>query len=177
MAKCFGVSLRVTEFASPMSRRRTANRRELLLPLRMPDWHQTGITFDPCVSVDPNRTLPGEAEEPAEAWPRRTTYCGPAKQTSQTTAGTTLAFIVGKYLMARLIFQRIRPRTHSGKISGQSCSPHELQRIHAVIASPDITTPLVNCAESALTPTSEIETLFIQLARRRLRKRTAEETR
>lgn len=168
--------MRVTESASPMSRRRAANRRELLLPLWMPDRHQTGITFDPCILVNPTGTLPGETGEPAETWPRRTTHCRLAKQTTQTIEATILALIAGDHLLARLIIQRIRPRPHSGMISGQSCSPHELQRIHAAIASPDMTTPLVNCADPVLMQTPEIETLFTQLARRRLGKRTTEET-
>src|SRR6476659_8172131 len=134
MLECFGVYLRATESASPMSRRRAANRRELFLPLSMPDGHKTGITFDPCVLVDPAGTLPGETGEPAETWPGRTTHCRPAKQTSQPIGGTILALIAGDHLLARLILQRIRPRPHFGMISEQSCSPHELQRIHAAIA-------------------------------------------
>jgi hypothetical protein len=177
MLECFGVSLRGTESASPMSRRRAANRRELLLPSSMPDWHQTGIAFDSCVLVDPTGTLPGETGEPAETWPRRTTHCRPAKQTSQTIEGTILGLIAGDHLLAQLILQRIRPRPHSGVTSEQSCCSHELQRIHAAIASPDITTPLINCADPVLMPTAEIETLFTQLAQRRLGKRTTEETR
>ena len=177
MLECFGVFLRVTGSASPMSRRRAANRRELLLPLLIPDRHQTGIMFDPCVLVDPTGTLPGETGEPAETWPRRTTHCRPAKQTSQPIEGTILALIAGDHLLAQLILQRIRPRPHSGMISEQSCSPHELQRIHAAIAPPDITTPLVSCAAPVLMPTPEIESLFTQLARRRLGKHTTEETR
>jgi hypothetical protein len=175
MHECFGVSLRITEFAPPMSRRPGPNRRELLLPLQMPDWHQTGIPFDPCVSAGPTGTIPGKAGESAEAWTRRTTHCHPPKQTSQKIEGASVALIAGNDLLARLIFQRIRPRTHSGMMCGQS-SPHELRPTRAPITSPDIPTPLVNCADPALPP-PEIETLFTQLARRRLRKRATEETR
>jgi hypothetical protein len=175
MHECFRISLRVTESASPMSRRRAANRRELLLPLRMPERYQTGIAFDPCVPSGPTGTIPGKAVEPAEAWTRRTTHCRLARQISQTIEGEIVALIAGNDLLARLIFQRICPRTHSGMIDGQS-SPHELRRTRAPITSPDITTPLVNCADPALPP-PEIETLFTQLARRHLRKRATEETR
>lgn len=179
MRECFGISLRVTEPAPPMSRRRVANRRELLLPLRMPDRHSTAIVFDPCLPAGPTGTIPGKAGEPAEAWARRTTHCRPAKQTSQTVEGAIVALIAGNHLLARLLFERIRPRTDSGMMNEQSCSPHELQRIRAPIASPEITTPLVNCAEVSVPAPipPEIETLFTQLARRRLRKRATEETR
>ena len=176
MPECFGISLMVTESAPPMSRRRAANWRELLLPLRMPERHQTGIAFDPCVPSGPTGTIPGKAVEPAEAWTRRTTHCRPAKQTSQTIEAGVVALIAGNDVLAQLIFQRIRPRTHSGVINEQCCCAHELRRTRARIASPDITTPLVNCADPAL-PSAEIETLFTQLARRRLRKRATEETR
>ena len=43
-----------------MSRRPVANRRELLLPLLMPDRHQTDIVFDPCVPAGPSRTSNGK---------------------------------------------------------------------------------------------------------------------
>ena len=175
MHECFRISLRVTESASPMSRRRAANRRELLLPLRMPERYQTGIALDPCVSSGPTGTMPGKAGESAEARTRRTTHCRSAKQISSTIEGAIVALIAGNDLLARLIFQRICPRTHSGMIDGQS-SPHELRRTLAPITSPDIKTPLVNCADPALPP-PEIETLFTQLTRRRLRRRATEETR
>lgn len=183
MSKCFAVFLRVREFVPPMSRRRVANRRELLLPVLMPDRYQTGVVFGPAPS-GPLAVINGEAGEAPEAWTRRTTYCRSAKQTNQTreaatAEGATAELIVGNDLFARLIFQRIRPRTHSGMISEQSCSPHEPPRTRASIPSPDITTSLVNCAKvsvSAPIP-PEIETLFTQLARRRLRSRATEETR
>ena len=158
-----------------MSRRRTANRRELLLPLRMPERYQTGIALDPCVSSGPTGTIPGKAGEAAEAWSPRTTHCRTAKQISQTIDGAIVALIAGNDLLARLIFQRIRPGTHCGMIGGPS-SPPEIQRTRATITSEGTTTPLVNCADPAL-PSPEIETLFTQLARRRLRKRATEETR
>ncbi len=88
-----------------------------------------------------------------------------------------LALVPGKHLLARLIFQRIRPRTHSGMMNEQNRSLQELRRVHAAIASPDITTPPVNCADPPPTATPEIKTLFTQLARRRLPKRAVEETR
>lgn len=179
MAECFGISLRVTEPAPPMSRRRLAKRRELLLPLRMPNRHPTAIVSDSCLPAGPTVTIPGKVGEPLEVWPRHTSHCRPAKQTGPTIEGEVVALIPDNHLLARLIFERIRPRTDSGMISEQSCSPHELQRTGAPIASPEITTPLVNCAEvsvpAPLPP--EIEALFTQLARRHLRERATEETR
>jgi len=160
-----------------MPRRPVANRRELLLPLLMPDRHQTDIVFDPCVPAGPIRTINGKAGEPPEAWTRHTTHCHPTKQTSQTIEGGISELIAGSHLLARLLFQRSRPRTHSRMISEQSCSQHELQPTSVSIATPDVTTPLVDGAEVfARAPVPpEVATLFTQLARRRLRSRASQE--
>ena len=179
MSKCFGVSLRITEFISPMSRRRVANRRELLLPLRIPDRYPTGIVFEPCVPASSTETVHRETGEPPEALTRHTTHCRPEKQTTQTTRGTTAALIAGNHLLAQLVFLRIRPGTHRGTTSEQTGSPHKLQRTRRLIAPPDVAALPVKCAEvpvpAPIPP--EIETLFTQLARRRLRRRAQEETR
>jgi hypothetical protein len=179
MGKCFGVFLRITEFTSPMSRRQVANRRELLLPLRMPDRYSTGVVFEPCVPAGSTETIHGKTEEPLEASTRHTTHCRPAKQTPQTTDGATAALIAGNHLLARLVFQRIRLRTRREKTSEQTSSPHELQRTRPATAPPDVAAPAVTCADvpvpEAIQP--EMKTLFTQLARRRLRGRAPQETR
>jgi len=117
MHECFGIFLRVAEFAPPMSRRPAANRRESLLPSLMPEKHQTGIVFDPRIPAGPTRTINGYAGEQAKAWTRHTTHCRPAKQISQTIEGAISDLVAGNDLLARLIFQRIRPRIQSGMIS------------------------------------------------------------
>src|SRR5579871_3641343 len=53
MLECFAIFLRVTGFAPPMSRRQVTNRRQLLLPLRIPDRHQRGVVFDACIPSGP----------------------------------------------------------------------------------------------------------------------------
>lgn len=179
MRECFGVFLTVTGFISPMSRRRVANWRELLLPLRIPDRHPTGIVFDSCVPAGPTETVHGEPEEPPEAWTRHTTRCLPAKQTTQTIEGATAALIAGNHLLAQLVFLRIRPGTHRGTTSEQTGYPHKVQRTRPMIAPPDVAALPVRCAEVPVPAPIplEIETLFTQLARRRLRKCAIEETR
>lgn len=174
MYECFWICLRVAEFAPPMSRRPITKRRESLLPLLMPDRHQIGIVFDPRVPPDPTRTINGKAGQRPEAWARQTTHCRLAKQTSQTIEGAISQLTAGNHLLARLMFRRIRPRNHSGMISEQSCSPHELQPTPALIASPNITAPLLDSAQAPIP--SEIEALFTQLVRRRLRSRGTQET-
>jgi hypothetical protein len=179
MRKCFGVSLRVTEFISPMSRRRVANRRELLLPARIPDRYPTGIVFESCVPASSTETVHGETGEPPEAWTRHTTHCRPEKQTTQTIEGATAALVAGNHLLAQLVFLRIRPGTHRRTTGEQTGSPHKVQRTRRLITPPDVAALPAKCAEvpvPALIP-PEIETLFTQLARRRLRRRAQEETR
>jgi hypothetical protein len=179
MHECFAIFLRVTEFAPPMSRRQVTNRRELLLPLLIPDRHQRGVVFNPCVPPGPAAAINGEAGEPTEAWTRHSAHYRAAKQASQTTEVAIAELIARNHLLARLVLQRIRPCTHSGMIGGQSCSPDELQRSRTQIAPPDSATPLIKCAEvpvSAPIPPA-IETLFTQLARRHLRSRASEKTR
>jgi hypothetical protein len=162
-----------------MSRRQVANRRELLLPLRIPDRHPTGIVFEPCVPAGPTETVHGETEEPLESWARHTTHCRPAKQTAQTIEGATAAPMAGNHLLAQLVFLRIRPGTHRGTTSEQTGSPHKVQRTRPLIAPPDVAALPVNYAEVPVPAPIplEIETLFTQLARRRLRRRVLEETR
>ena len=177
MYECFAIFLRVTEFFPPMSRRQVTNRRELLLPLLIPDRHQRGVVFNPCVPPGPVAATNGKAGESPEAWARHSALYGAAKQASQTTEVAIAELISRNHLLARLVWQRIRQRTHSGMIGGQSCSSDEPQQARASMASPEIAMP--QCAEvrvSAPIPPT-IETLFTQLVRRRLRNRAAEETR
>ena len=155
-----------------MSRRRALNRRELLLPLREPDPKQAGIALDLCVSPLPTVASPAKTGEPPESWPHRSKNCRQAKQRSDTLGG----LIAGNGLLARLIFQRIRPRTHFGMSNEQGRS-HELKGTAASITPPDITMPpdiYVDASVPAPIP-AEIGTLFTQLARRRLRNRAIQE--
>lgn len=176
MLECFGVFSGVTGFAPPMSRRKTTNRRELLLPSLIPDRHQTGVIFAPGVPSVPLVVTNGNGAEPAGSWARQSIQCRTAKQAVPTKmAGPEL--IAGSHLLARLVFQRIRPRSHSGGMEEQSCSPEEPHAARTPIAPRNIASPLkgrVEASVSALVPRT-IETLFTQLARRRFRGRTTEE--
>jgi hypothetical protein len=179
MLECFGVFSGVTGFAPPMSRRQTTNRRELLLPSLIPDRHQTAVIFDPSVPPAPVAATNGNGAEPARSRTRQSIQCRALKQAGATTEMASPALIAGNYLLARLVFQRIRPRSRSGRMGEQSCSPDEPQRARTPIAPPNIASPLIGRAEafiSAPVP-PPVETLFTQLARRRLRGRTTEETR
>jgi hypothetical protein len=179
MLECFAVSLRGTEFTPPMSRRQVTNRRELLLPLLIPDRHQIGVLFDVCVPSDPATAVHGKAGERPNAWTRHNPQCRAAEQAGQTTEVGIAELIAQNQLLARLVFQRIRPGSHAQTTGGQGCSSDELRRSRTPMAPPDLTTSLIKCVEvpvSAPVP-PPIETLFTQLARRRLRSRDPAETR
>jgi len=177
MLECFGVFSGVTGFAPPMSRRKTTNRRELLLPSLIPDRHQTGVIFAPGVPPVPLVVTNGNGAEPAGSWARQSIQCRTAKQAVPTTKMAGPELIAGSHLLARLVFQRIRPRSRSGGMGEQSCSPEEPRGAHTPIAPRNIASPLtgrVEASVSAPVPRT-IETLFTQLARRRLRGHTTEE--
>jgi hypothetical protein len=179
MLECFAIFLRGTDVAPPMSRRQVTNRRELLLPLLIPDRHQTGVVFDLCIPSDPATMTDGKAGESPNAWTRHSTHCQVTEQAGQTTERAIAEITAGNRLLARLVFQRIRPCDHAGMIGGQNCSPDELQGSRAPFAPLDTATSHIKCTEapvSAPVPPA-IETLFTQLVRRRLRSRAPEETR
>jgi len=161
-----------------MSRRRAANRREWLLPAPMPDRSPAGIAYDPCVPAGLTETIHGKTAERREASTRRANHWHPAKQTIQTIEGLTDTLIAGNHRLAQLVFQRIRLRTQRGATREETKSPDEPQRTRPTITPPDIARSLTHCREvpvwEPIAP--EVETLFTELARRRLRKHRREET-
>ena len=179
MLECFGVFSGVTGFSPPMSRRQTPNRRELLLPSLIPDRHQTAIIFDPSVPPGPVAATNGDGAEPPRSWARQSIQCRAAKQAGPTTELASPELIAGSHLLARLVFQRIRPRSRSAGMGEQNCSPDEPQRARTPIAPPNVASPLIGHAAASISAPGPppVETLFTQLARRRLRGRTTEETR
>jgi hypothetical protein len=176
MLKCFGVFSGVRGFAPPMSRRQTTNRRELLLPSLIPDRHQATVIFNPSVSPAPVTTT--NSVESARSWTHQSIQCVAAKPAGQTTEMASPALIAGSHLLARLVLQQIRPRSRSGRMAEESCSPDETQRARTPMAPPDLASPLIGCAEATVSAPAPppVETLFTQLARRRLRGHTTEET-
>jgi len=179
MFECFGVFSEVTGFALPMSRRQTTKRRELILPSLIPDRHQTAVICEPSVPPPPIAATNGNDAEPARSWTHQSIQCRAAQQAGPTTGMASPTLIAGSHLLARLVFQRIRPRSRSGRMEEQSCSPDEPQRARTPIAPPNIASPLIGHAEASISAPvpPPVETLFTQLARRRLRGRTTEETR
>jgi hypothetical protein len=178
MAKCFGLFSEVTEFARPMSRRQATNRRELLLPSLIPARHQTAVVFDVSIPPAPATAIHSSGAEPPRSWDQQYIPYRAAKEASQTIEVVGPELIAGNHLLARLVFQQIRPRSRSAVMGGRNCSPEQPQHARTPIGSPDITSPIISCAETPVPAPvpSGVETLFIQLARRRLGSRATEET-
>ena len=173
MRECFGVFSEVTEFARPMSRRKATNGRESLLPSLIPDRHQTIGRFESSEPPVPVATSNGNGVDPVRCCTRQR-----AKQAGATTEMALLEFMAENHLLAKLVFQRIRPRSRSGMIGGQICPP-DSRNARTTIAAPNITPLRIACAEAPISVPvpPAVETLFTQLARRRLRGRAAEEVR
>ena len=176
MGKCFGLFSEVTEFARPMSRRQATNRRELLLPSLIPARHQTAVVFDASVPPAPAAANHSSGAEPPRYRDQQRIHYRPAKEASQTIEVVSPELITRNHLLARLVFQQIRPRSRSAVMGEQNCSPEEPRLARTPIASP-VTSPIKSCAETPVpAPVKGVETLFIQLARRRLGGRATEET-
>jgi len=164
----------MTEFGLPMPRRQATNRRELLLPSLIPSRNQAVVVSDASVAPAPAAAIHGNGAEPRYCSHQRIHYRA-AKEAGQAIELAGPELIAGNHLLASLVFQQIRPRSRSAVMGGQNCSPEEPQRARTPIASPDIASPVVGCAETPVPPA--VETLFIQLARRRLGGRATEEMR
>ncbi len=162
-----------------MSRRRATNPRELLLPSLIPDRHQTGVVFGLRAPSGPVAAIHGKMGDSSEPWAGHSTPHRVAKQASEATDAAIADLIAGNPLLARLVFQRIRPHIRSGVISQRSGSAADRQRSPATITPPDPATLLLGCTEepfSAPIPPA-IESLFTELAQRRLRNRATQDKR
>lgn len=178
MLKCFGIFSRVTGFAHPMSRRTVTNRRELLLPTLIPDRHQTRPLFDSCVRPAATAPINGAGENPCRCWTCQSIRCLAAKQAIPTPEVAGLELTRANHLLARLVLQQIRSGIRSGTADGQGCSDKP-QVGRAPASAPDVPSALTGQSvlpdEAPVPP--PVETLFTQLARRRLGSRATKETR
>jgi hypothetical protein len=162
-----------------MSRRQATNRREFLLPSLIPARHQTAVVFDASVPPAPAAAIHSDAAEAPRHRTHQSIRFRATQEASPTIEVVSPELIAGNHLLARLVFQQIRPHSRSAVMRGQNCSPEETQPASTPIASPDITSPVIGCAETpvpAPVPPA-VEALLIQLARRRLGVHGTEEAR
>ena len=170
MLECFGVFSGVTGFAPPMSRRQTTNRRELLLPSLIPDRHQKRLLFDSCVSPAAAAPINGAGEDASRCGVRRSVRSTPATKADFELTG-------GNHLLARLALQLIRPRN---RVTDGECYSFDKPDAGQVpTPAPDVPSALTgqSVPPDGAPALPTVETLFTQLARRRLRSRAPKETR
>ena len=182
MLECFGIFSEKTEFARPMSRGQATKRRNLLLPSLVPERPQTRVIFDPNAGLALPPQVKGGGEESLRCWPHQNIQYGAAKQAILGTELIGPEHISANHLLARLVFQQIRRRSRPGRTGGQSCSSDELQLGGMPASAPALRSPLRGQASvpsdarvTAPIPLT-VETLFTQLARRRLRSDAKKET-
>jgi hypothetical protein len=181
----------IARFAPPMSRRRITEQWELSLPLQRPECFFDG---HPKHLLDVDSTLQAESahrgepvscvvEEPLR-WNLHA-HIPVGKQTGQTTDRTRAEFVGANRLFARLVLHQVRPHDHSAAAAKQrnGFSPNRNRDLVSV-PPPDAGLSFTPRSEQPVTTApaaspdpfpAPIETLFSELARRRLRRLTAKE--
>lgn len=182
----------IVRFASPTSRRGITEQGESSLPLQRPEWFLDG---HPRPLLGVNSTLQDASsrcdepvscgiEEPLRSWNAGHAHIPAGKQTSQTTDPTRADFVGANRLLARLVLHQIRSYDRSADAAKQRIgSSHNPNR--GLVSVPPLgarsSFPLrsqrsVTTAAASPDPLSApIETLFSELARRRLGRLAAEE--
>ena len=91
----------------------------------------------------------------------------------------TVRLTGGNHLLARLALQLIRPRNRSGVRDGECCSFDKPDAGQVPTPAPDVPSALTgqSVPPDGAPALPALETLFTQLARRRLRSRAPKETR
>jgi hypothetical protein len=165
MLEPFGLVTSVTKFAPPRSRR-TTNRWELLLPPPLP------VRCDGCVPPEVTAPLPGTGEDPPPEGTGQSIHPVAEDHTVSTTGMAGLELTSTLSLWSQFVWQQIRPRLRSRRREEQGAGdPPEDRRRSALEAHSSRTGP------AGLPHEEPVETLFTQLARRRLPSRATKETR
>lgn len=150
----------------------------MLLPALVPDQYQTRLQFDPGVCPATLAPITG-AGEPSRRRTRQSILCLTAKQVIPAIDAAGLELNGANHLLARLAFQQVRPGIRSGVTEGQT-SPSDKPQVGRVPATvPDVSSaPTGQYVLSAGAPIPPpVESLFTQLARRRLHGRATKEMR
>jgi hypothetical protein len=182
----------IARFAPPTSRRGITEQWELSLPPQRPECfsddhpkHLLGV--DSTLQAESARR--GEpvscgVEEPLR-WNPRHAHIPVGKQTGQTTDPTGAEFVAANRLFARLVLHQVRPHDRSAAAAKQRNGfSHDRKPDLVSVPAPDAGSsftlrserPVTAAPATLLDPLSApIETLFSELARRRLRRLTAKE--
>jgi hypothetical protein len=183
----------IARFAPPISRRGITEQWELSLPPQKPECfcddhpkHLLGVDSTLQVESDCHgEPVSCGVEKPPRCWNPRNTRIPVGKQTGQTTDPTRAEFVGTSRLFARLVLHQVRPH-------GRSAAASKQRNGFSHRRNPDLVSVPVADAGSSFTLRSErpvttapaaapdplpasIETLFGELARRRLLSLTAKE--
>jgi hypothetical protein len=183
----------IARFAPPTSGRGITEQWELSLPLQRPE-----CFFDdhPKRLLGVDSTLQAESarcdepvncgiEEPLGCWNPRHAHIPAGKQTGETTDPPRAEFVGGNRLVARLVLHQVRPHDRPAAAAKQPIGPSHNRNPGLVsVPAPDSISSFTLRSEQPVTDApaaspgslpAPIETLFSELARRRLRKLAAKE--
>ena len=179
--------------APPTSRRGITEPWELSLPRPRPEWFSDGhpkrlLGVDSTWQAETARR--GEPvscgiEEPLRSWNPRPALLPAGNQTGQTTDPTRAEFVGANRLLAGLVLHQVRPQDRSAAAARQRIGPsHKWNPGLVSVPGPNAGWSFPLRSERSVTTASaaspdplpaSIETLFSQLARRRLRRLAAKE--
>jgi hypothetical protein len=184
----------IARLAPPTSRRGITEQWGLSPPLQRPEWFVDG---HPKRLLGVDRTMQAESarrgepvssgtEEPQRCWNFRRAHILAGKQTGQTTDPTRAEFVGANRLFSRLVLRQVRSHDHSAAAAKQGIgsSPNwnpGAVSVPALYAGSSFTRRSAQrsvATASAASPDPlrvPIETLFSELARRRLRRLVAKE--
>jgi hypothetical protein len=181
----------IARLAPPMSRRGITERWELSLPLARPKWfrdgHPKGLVDSTLQAESARRGAPvsGGIEEPLRCWSPRHAHLPAEEQPGQTTDPTRAELVGANRLFARLVFHQVRPQDRSPAAAKQPIgSSHNRNPDLVSVPAPDAESSLTLRSERSVTTApaaspdplpAPIETLFSELAWRRLRRLAAQE--
>jgi hypothetical protein len=179
----------IARFAPPTSRREITEQWELSLPPQRPECfcddhpkHLLGI--DSTLQAESARRgdpVSCGVEEPLRCWNPRHAHIPAWKQTGQTTDPTRAEFVGANRLFARLVLHQVRPHDRSAAAAKQRNGfSHNRNSDLVSVPAPDAGLSFTLRSERPVTAAPDplpapIETLFSELARRRLRRLTATE--
>ena len=183
----------IARFAPPTSRRGISEQWELSLPLQRSECffddhpkHLLGID-SPLQAESTRRGEPVSCgvEEPLRCWNPRHAHIPEGKQTGETTDPTRAEFVGANRLFARMVLHQVRPHDRPAAAAKQPIgSSHNRNPGLVSVPAPDARSsftlrserPVTTAPAAAPDPLpAPIETLFSELARRRLRRLTAKE--
>ena len=175
----------IARFAPPMSHRGTSESRELSGPLQKPEWWFDGRPK--CLlSLDSDSRAAAQAGcgqppltcgtgEPPQCWNARHTYRPAVTEPGQVTGSPEAGLVDASRLLAGLVFHQVRSRDRSaiGSKASRNRTPGPASTPGPDAGSVNMLGPERSLKMSPSTlwdpPLTPIETLLVELARRRLR--------